>query len=570
MPDKQGRKRMVGCLAPWTHFYIMENGYGPCCDVTFPIGNRELEERLGNADDFLDLFNSNSYINLRQAFLEGNIPYSCKVCMECGYNREYDEEAAADIDITSVGPHVPRSVSLVVESPCNISCVFCKSIRTARDPEGDFRTFRKLFDRLEEIGWDKLDFIRVGGGEPFFNPGFNRFIQSYDWSRLGGATLKITTNATLLHKVLDELADIPKVDFTFSVDATGDAYEALRRGSSWERVRENLGLFSSMMHTRPGWRATIHSIVMKTSLPRIAELMDLAAGWGFGYSLMNLHGKYYRENIFLFPDLLRGWDWEGHAAGVLAASERHGFTAAHADMARFREHLRAKLVGRHTPIRGFSCCDFRLQHLRSFFADMAVERFALIGLDDRLIQLLQSEPDMPGLECILDRATGIGDFMGRPFLDADALPGSPELARLRRELDHVVVCCPTYQFDEYSALAKSLFPDNDIRYAPFFDRGTQANIEAIARMGEPLVAFCTGGAARMLLEGTALGRADIVAFAENNARLHGTTFRDKPVIRPDEIADYGRNLVILSDGFSREIADQVRRENLPVNLLPLF
>ncbi|MCJ2165649.1 radical SAM protein, partial [Pseudodesulfovibrio sp. S3-i] len=281
--------RKVKCLAPWTHFYIMEKGYGPCCDVTFPIGNRELEERLDNSDDFLDLFNSNSLINLRQAFVDDNIPYSCKVCIECGYNKEYEENADSGLDLSLLAPHSPRSVSLVVESPCNINCVFCKSIRTSRDPEGDFRTFSKLFARLEEIGWNQLDFIRVGGGEPFFNPGFNLFIRSYDWSRMGDTCLKITTNATLLHKVLDELSAIPKVDFTFSVDAIGSAYESLRRGASWEKVRENLRKFSAMMKERPGWSATIHSIVMKTSLPHIGDLMTLAHDLGFGYSLMNMH-----------------------------------------------------------------------------------------------------------------------------------------------------------------------------------------------------------------------------------------------------------------------------------------
>ncbi|MCJ2166234.1 hypothetical protein MRX56_16855, partial [Pseudodesulfovibrio sp. S3-i] len=242
----------------------------------------------------------------------------------------------------------------------------------------------------------------------------------------------------------------------------------------------------------------------------------------------------------------------------------------HADMVRFRKHLTEKLAGHHIPIRGFSCCDFRLQHLRCFFEGLAADRFVLLGLDDRLIQLLQSTPAIPGLECIVDRASGIADFMGYPFVDAGALAGSEELARLHRELDHVVVCCPTYEFSEYTLLAKELFPDTPLKYAPFFDRKTEANIEKIVRLKEPLVAFCTGGAARMLLEGTALGQTDIVAFAENNTKLHGTTFYGKPVIAPAEIAGYARNLVILSDGFAREIEDQVRQEKLPVNLLPLF
>lgn len=558
----------VQCLAPWTHFYIMEKGYGPCCDVTFPVGNQELEKRLESHEDFIELFNSNSYINLRQAFLEDRIPYSCKVCIECGYNKEYDGAEALGLEATAM--RVPRSVSLVVESPCNINCVFCKSIRTDRDPEGDFRTFTKLFDRLEEIGWENLDFIRVGGGEPFFNPGFVRFIESYDWSRTKGTGLKITTNATLLHKVLGHLTGLSRVDFTLSIDAMGKNYEALRRGASWERVLANLQDFSDMARTQPGWSATIHSIVMKSSLPDISDLMSLANELGFGYSVMNLHGKYYKENVFLFPDLLDA-GWEETIDGAIKSADSCGFDSARKDLVRFRQYLQDKVAGNHTPIRGFSCCDFRLRLLQEFFDGLAGKRYAVVGMDDKFIQLCQSTRRLDGLSFITDRAVGISDFMGYPFRDAAHLEGDAgEREAAGRDLDFVVICCSTYEFDKYSKLAEALFPSLEKRYAPFFDRQALDNIRKIVAMDVPMVAFCTGGTAKMLLEGTDLGLCDFVAFADNNAKLHGTTFRGKPVIAPDDMADFAEHLVILSDGFAREIEEQIRREGHPLTVQPLF
>jgi len=564
----------VPCIAPWVHFHGQMANYGPCCDILFGVGKEELFEGLLDKTAFLELFNSDQYRKLRKRLVDGDLPHACKVCIACGYHRPYDQEVfGRDFEeIVKEEFVVPSSVSLTVDSPCNIRCVFCKSARDYRDPDKDFETFSHLFDRIEEIGWENMTSVRIGGGEPFFNPGFNRFLQAYDWTRLGETPLNIITNATLLHKNIKSLAHVKRVDFVLSVDAVGEVYEWLRRGAKWDRVKANLELLSDYMRERPGWTATIHSIVMKSTLPYMSEMIELSHRLGFDSSVMNIHGKYFEENIFLFPDILKGMDWEGHFKNAIDKADKYDFAFAGKELRRLRSYLRDKVNGIHKPIRGFANDEDSLAYLLDFFASLKGRSYGVLGVDDKIIEVTQTDDKLEGLQFVADNGGNILDFMGYPFVNADSLADEGEtLTKWRGEIDLLVISCSSWEYNSYLKTAKKLFPDTEIALVPIYDSATRANLERIASSGEPLVGFCTGGAANMLLDGTPLGKAGFVAFADNNSELHGTNFHGKPIIPLEKITEYANNVVILSQGFAKDISRQIKdHHGEDVVIKPLF
>ena len=65
------------CVLPWVHTEFTTDGTAnPCCLYTgAPMGNLK-------QDNFLDVWNGDTYQNLRKEFLNGGQPKGCSMCWE--------------------------------------------------------------------------------------------------------------------------------------------------------------------------------------------------------------------------------------------------------------------------------------------------------------------------------------------------------------------------------------------------------------------------------------------------------------------------------------------------------
>lgn len=89
----------------------------------------------------------------------------------------------------------------------------------------------------------------------------------------------------------------------------------------------------------------------------------------------------------------------------------------------------------------------------------------------------------------------------------------------------------------------------------------RGEIEALARRleGRPVVAYGVGDLLEFLIRARGLGRLNLVAAADSSPARQGTRVRGLPVIRPERIPDFARDVVVTSFEHEAEIAATVRR-----------
>ena len=125
---------------------------------------------------------------------------------------------------------------------CNLSCAFCgqsKGMLASEVCELPVETWLKLAEELREMSPVTPE-IMLWGGEPLLYPDFDRLA---DELHKQGFLLSIVTNATLLHKHLDTVAEcIDRINI--SVDGTRSGHDAVRGEGVFDTLEANLKLLN--------------------------------------------------------------------------------------------------------------------------------------------------------------------------------------------------------------------------------------------------------------------------------------------------------------------------------------
>jgi SAM-dependent methyltransferase len=85
-------------------------------------------------------------------------------------------------------------------------------------------------------------------------------------------------------------------------------------------------------------------------------------------------------------------------------------------------------------------------------------------------------------------------------------------------------------------------------------------LERLADEQRPLIVWGVGSSTLRLLAGSALGRANIVAFTDNNPKSWQTLLQGKPVLPPAELSARQEAILITSKMYGSQIESQIRDE----------
>jgi MoaA/NifB/PqqE/SkfB family radical SAM enzyme len=126
---------------------------------------------------------------------------------------------------------------------------------------------------FEKIPFNRRRLTLCGLGEPLLHPNFIEFIRI---AKSRGAGVDFSTNGILLTKdVAERLVSLGIDEITFSIDGIGEHYEQIRRGSSFERVVDNLKYLHSLSNENGGKpRIQITFVGLTSNLeqfPRVVE-----------------------------------------------------------------------------------------------------------------------------------------------------------------------------------------------------------------------------------------------------------------------------------------------------------
>ena len=124
-------------------------------------------------------------------------------------------------------------------SYCNLKCTICGS-QEAIDHEGTPRRNMKpeVMHAVANTLFPSLSVLILASlGEPTIYPHFNEVLeQAHRW----GTSIKIESNATALTPKMIKLLTSVRGELFFSLDATGDIFENVRKGAVWKKAQQNV------------------------------------------------------------------------------------------------------------------------------------------------------------------------------------------------------------------------------------------------------------------------------------------------------------------------------------------
>ena len=312
------------CVLPWISLETSPIGtVRPCC-----LAEDEIKDELGNkykliATDLKTVSNSQYMKNLRQQFLDGKKPQTCRKC----WNEERSGRTSKRMHTLDRLKHIVTDVEWTTDSKplqfldlklgniCNLKCRICGSWSSSNfaaeelkfDKDNEFhkqmmkdgawpRENSNFWTGLDDV-IDNIKYIEFTGGEPFMIREHFSLLQSIvDKGVAKNVEIHYNTNGTQYPEHAEELwSHFKTVEIAFSIDDTAERFEYQRTNAVWSEVKENIARFREM-------RARLPSIIQlqicsTVNVYNVMYLEDLA-NWidlqDFNFIYWNmLHEAYY-------------------------------------------------------------------------------------------------------------------------------------------------------------------------------------------------------------------------------------------------------------------------------------
>lgn len=266
-------------MLPWISIETSPIGtVRPCCLAIDEIVKESGEKYNLNEDTLEQAFTSAYMNNLRQQFLQGEKPKTCKRC--------WDEEAAGrqskrinsrlrlkeyydNIDWGNATADQLWFIDLKLGNICNLKCRICGSWSSSKwaKEEIDYvpginrrehLAYKFLmagsWPRENALFWNNLQtllpnikYFEFTGGEPFLieqhfkllryavEQGYSQYIE-----------IHYNTNGTVFPQEHELWSKFKHVEIAFSIDNVGHRFEYERYGAKWQQVLDNLEKFSNL------------------------------------------------------------------------------------------------------------------------------------------------------------------------------------------------------------------------------------------------------------------------------------------------------------------------------------
>lgn len=267
------------CVLPWISLETSPIGtVRPCC-----LAEDELKDNAGDKFNlstakFDVIQNCHDMRQLRQQFIDGQQPETCKKC----WNEERSGRTSKRMHTLDRLKHMlPEQdwtldakplmfLDLKLGNICNLKCRICGSWSSStfaveeianqvvEDPKKSFH-YQMLqqgrWPRENTVFWeqiadstDQLRYIEFTGGEPFMIKEHFEFLTRLV---IQGVASKIeihyNTNGTQFPPGAEEIwRHFKLVEIAFSIDDVAERFEYQRSGAKWEDVQRNINLFKEM------------------------------------------------------------------------------------------------------------------------------------------------------------------------------------------------------------------------------------------------------------------------------------------------------------------------------------
>ena len=267
------------CVLPWISIEASPIGtVRPCC-----LADDEILDNAGNkfelsTANFADIQNSDHMQRLREQFLAGEHPQTCRKCWneERGgrtskrmHTLDRLKHSIADTEWTADAKPM-MFLDLKLGNICNLKCRICGSWSSSqfateeinqlpREQQKSSHAYQMLragaWPRENKKFWDEIDtvltdirYIEFTGGEPFMiDEHFDMLQGIVDRGIAHQVEIHYNTNGTQWPERGEAIwQHFKTVEIAFSIDDIGDRFEYQRSNANWQEVCANLDRFRDL------------------------------------------------------------------------------------------------------------------------------------------------------------------------------------------------------------------------------------------------------------------------------------------------------------------------------------
>jgi MoaA/NifB/PqqE/SkfB family radical SAM enzyme len=321
------------CVLPWVSLETSPIGtVRPCCLAEEEITDNNNNKFDLNTAKFGDIQHSNYMQDLRQQFLNGQQPQTCRKC----WREERAGRTSKRMHTLDRLKHmIPNQswtqdakpllfLDLKLGNICNLKCRICGSwsSSTFAAEELNFTQDKKTsshYHMLRAGAWpkenpvfwteiqqvvDQIRYIEFTGGEPFMiQEHFDLLQRLVDQNLSHQIEIHYNTNGTQFPEQAESIWQHFKlVEIAFSIDDVGDRFEYQRSNAQWIEVTNNIKKFSDIKKRNNNIRLQVCSTVSVFNVLYLEELAQWIDTQDFDFVYWNIMHEAYYFSISTMPE----------------------------------------------------------------------------------------------------------------------------------------------------------------------------------------------------------------------------------------------------------------------------
>ena len=319
------------CVLPWVSLETSPIGTTrPCC-----LAEDEIKDEDGNkyslmTTDLNVVHNSEYMRKLRQEFLDGKKPQTCRKC----WNEERSGRTSKRMHTINRLEHIVTDTEWTADAKplvfidfklgniCNLKCRICGSWSSSTFAAEEVRFEGKdsfHYQMLKDGAWprrnqrfwqdidslmDQVRYLEFTGGEPFMiQEHFDLLQRMVDNGIASNVEIHYNTNGTHYPENAEEIwKHFKTVEVAFSIDDVDERFEYQRANAIWSEVNDNMDRFEQLRDRNTNIQLQVCSTVNVFNVMYLEGLANWIDKRSFDFVYWNMLHEAYYHSVGTLPE----------------------------------------------------------------------------------------------------------------------------------------------------------------------------------------------------------------------------------------------------------------------------
>ena len=319
------------CVLPWVSLETSPIGtVRPCC-----LAEDEIKDEDGNKYSLmttdLNVVHNSAYMSkLRQEFLDGKKPQTCRKC----WNEERSGRTSKRMHTVNRLEHIVKDTEWTADAKplvfidfklgniCNLKCRICGSWSSSTFAAEEVRFEGKEsfhYQMLKDGAWprknqrfwedidklmDQVRYLEFTGGEPFMIQEHFALLERMVAKGIAhNVEIHYNTNGTHYPENAEEIwKHFKTVEVAFSIDDVDERFEYQRANAIWSEVNDNMDLFEQLRDRNTNIQLQVCSTVNVFNVMYLEGLANWIDQRSFDFVYWNMLHEAYYHSVGTLPE----------------------------------------------------------------------------------------------------------------------------------------------------------------------------------------------------------------------------------------------------------------------------